>query len=287
MSIMLNENSKIIVLGITGKQGSFHTKKMLEYGSKIVAGVTPGKEGLEVEGIKVFNSIENALKVVKAEWAISFVPARFAKDSCLNALKNGLNLVVITEGIPVLDSLEIVEKAKEKNLIVIGPNCPGIISPEKSKLGIMPEHVFKQGNIGLISRSGTLTYEIVDELTRNGFGQSTCIGIGGDPVTGTDFITCLKEFEKDSDTKAVIVIGEIGGAVEEKTAEWIKENFSKPVVAYIAGVNAPEGKTLGHAGAVISGNKGTAKSKITAFEKAGVKVAELPSKTVELLKGLL
>ncbi len=281
MSVIVNKDTKVIVQGITGKQGSFHTKLMLEYGTNIVAGVTPGKAGQQVEGIPVFNSVKDALKEHEADFSIIFVPAKFAKDAAIEALENRLNIVVISEMIPVHDVLDIVKAADGK--IVIGPNCPGIISPGESKLGIMPGHVFKKGNIGVVSRSGTLTYEIVNELTRNGIGQSTVIGIGGDSVIGTNFIDALKEFEKDKETEAIVLIGEIGGDLEEKAAEFIKKNITKKVVAYIAGRTAPPGKRMGHAGAVISGSSGTAKAKTQALEKNGVKVAKLPSEIVKLL----
>ncbi|MBU4502731.1 MAG: succinate--CoA ligase subunit alpha [Nanoarchaeota archaeon] len=283
MAIIIDENTKCIVQGLTGKQGSFHTKQMKEYGTKIVSGVTPGKKGEKVEGIPVFNTIKEALEHEKAEISVMFVPPKFAKDAAFEALENDLHLVIITEHIPVHDAMEIMALAKKKNKIVIGPNCPGIISPGKSKLGIMPNHIFKEGKIGVISRSGTLTYEIVNELTNSGFGQSTVIGIGGDPIIGLDFIEGLKKFEKDDDTKAVILIGEIGGNMEEKTAEFLKD-YPKPVIAYIAGRTAPKGKTMGHAGAIIQGNAGTAEQKIKAFEKSGIKVAELPSEIIKMLK---
>jgi len=284
MAIIIDEKTKCIVQGMTGQQGSFHTNLMKEYGTKIVAGVTPGKKGQEVEGIPVFDTVKEALEHEKAEFSIIFVPAKFAKDAAFEALENDLTIVLITEHIPVHDAMEIMNMAKKKNKIVIGPNCPGIISPGKSKLGIMPDHIFKEGQIGVISRSGTLTYEIVNELTTAGFGQSTVIGIGGDAVIGLNFIEGIKKFEEDEKTKAIVLIGEIGGNMEEKTAEYLKENPSKPVIAYIAGRTAPKGKRMGHAGAIIQGNDGTAESKINAFEEAGVKVAQLPSEIIKLLK---
>ena len=284
MSILIDGNVKAIVQGVTGNQGSFHTKLMLEYGTKIVAGVTPGKGGQEIHGIPVFNSIADALGEHDAEWSIIYVPAKFVKSAAFEALDNMLNIVIISEGVPVHDSIAIMKKSKEKGLVVVGPNCPGIISPGKSKLGIMPEHIFVQGNVGLVSRSGTLTYEIINELTRNGLGQSTAVGIGGDPVVGLDFISALKLFEEDPETKAIVLIGEIGGDMEENTAKYIKENISKPVVAYIAGKTAPKGKKMGHAGAVISGDSGTAETKVKALAKVGIKVAELPSQIPKMLK---
>ncbi|MDP2907252.1 MAG: succinate--CoA ligase subunit alpha [Nanoarchaeota archaeon] len=284
MTIIIDENTKFIVQNITGNQGSFHTKLMKEYGTKIVAGVTPGKKGQIVEGIPVFDSIKDALEYESADCSIIFVPAKFAKDAAFEALENNLDIIIITEHIPVHDSIEIMELAKKRGRIVVGPNCPGVISPGKSKAGIMPYHIFKEGHIGVISRSGTLTYEIVNELTKNGFGQSTVIGIGGDPIIGLDFIEGLKMFEEDKQTEAIVLIGEIGGSMEEKTADYLKYNLSKPVVAYIAGRTAPEGKRMGHAGAIIQGKTGTADSKIKAFEEANVKVAELPSEIISLLK---
>jgi succinyl-CoA synthetase alpha subunit len=257
---------------------------MKDSGTEIVAGVTPGKAGEEVEGIPVYHSVAEALKEHKADFSVIFVPAKFAKDASLEALENGLNIIIITEGVPVHDSIEIIAKAKEKGLVVLGPNCPGIIVPEEIKIGIMPKHIFKKGNVGIVSRSGTLTYEIVNLLSENGIGQSTCVGIGGDAVIGLDFIDVLKEFESDPETEKIVLIGEIGGDLEEKAAVFIKENIKKPVVAYIAGKTAPLGKKMGHAGAIISGKAGTAESKIKALEEAGVKVAKLPSEVVGLVK---
>ncbi len=282
--ILLEKNTRAIVQGITGNQGSFHTKRMLEYGTDIVAGVTPGKGGKKVEGIPVYNSVKEALEEHKEEWSVIFVPAKFAKSAAVEALDNNLNIVIITEGIPVHDAIDIMKKANEKKLSVIGPNCPGIMSPGASKLGIMPGHIFKPGKVGVISRSGTLTYEIVDSLTQSGLGQSTVIGVGGDAVIGIDFVEALKLFEKDKETEQVVIIGEIGGDMEERTASFIKQGYKKKVVAYIAGRTAPEGKRMGHAGAVISGSSGTAASKIKALEDAGVRVAKLPSEVVEFLK---
>lgn len=277
---MILADKGIIIQGITGNQGSFHAKKMKDYGTNIVAGVTPGKGGEKVNEIPVYNSVKEALEKHKADWSVIFVPAKFAKSAAIEALENNLNIVVITEGIPVHDTIEIVHKAN--NLVIIGPNCPGIIS-SGLKLGIMPAHIFKPGKVGIISRSGTLTYEIVASLTRAGIGQSTVIGIGGDAVPGSSFIDILKLFEKDSDTEKVVIIGEIGGDMEEAAASYIKEHFSKPVVAYIAGRTAPEGRKMGHAGAVISGSSGTAAAKINKLEDAGVRVARLPSQVAELL----
>ncbi len=284
MSVLLNKNTKVIVQGITGNQGGFHTKLMKEYGTNIVAGVTPGKGGEVVEGIPVFNSVKGAMACHEVEWSCIFVPARFAKNAAFEAFENNLNVVLITENIPVHDTIAIMDVAKEKNLVIIGPNCPGIITPGESKLGIMPGHIFMKGNVGMISRSGTLTYEIINELTRNGIGQSTAIGIGGDPVIGLGFIDALKLFQQDDETEKIVLIGEIGGDLEEKAAEFINKNISKPVVAYIAGRTAPKGKRMGHAGAVIMGKAGSAEHKINVLKENSVKVAELPSEIVRLIK---
>ncbi len=281
--ILINKSTSVIVQGITGYQGSFHTKLMLDYGTKIVAGVTPGKAGERVHGVPVFDSVADALKVKKAEWSVLFVPAKFAKSAAFEALNNGLNLVIITEGIPVHDAIDIMALAEKKKLKVIGPNCPGIATAGEAKLGIIPGDLLKPGNIGILSRSGTLAYEVVNYRSQSGIGKSTVVGNGGDPVIGLDFIDLLKEFEKDKNTKAVVIIGEIGGEMEERTAKFLK-NYKKKVVAYIAGLTAPEGKRMGHAGAIISGTAGTAKAKVEALEKAGIKVAKLPSEIVKLLK---
>lgn len=277
MSILIDKKTRVIVYGL-GKQGSFHTKLMKEYGTNIVGIISRSKEGT-FENIPIYKSVKD----VEAEWCIIFVPAEFAKEAAFEALDNRLNLVIITEGIPVHDSIEIIKKAKQKNLMVIGPNCPGIISPGKSKIGIMPGHIFKKGYTAVISRSGTLTYEVVNELTKSRIGQSTVVGIGGDMAVGMDFTDVLKLLNKDEETRKIVLIGEIGGNQEEKAAEFIKNNVSKKVVAYIAGRTAPRGKAMGHAGAIIEGNTGTAESKINALEKVGVKVAELPSEIVGLL----
>jgi len=284
MPIIVNKDTKVIVQGITGQQGRFHSKLMLDYGTKIVAGVTPGKKGQEVNGVPVYDSIKEALNEHEADFSVLFVPAKFAKDAAIEAISNSLNVVFITENTPMHDVINVLDTANKRDRIVIGPNCPGIITPGESKLGIMPNHIFKKGSVGVISRSGTLTYEIVNELTRNEVGQSTVIGIGGDSVIGTNFIDALRLFEKDKETEKIVLIGEIGGDQEEKAAEFIKENISKKVVAYIAGLTAPKGKRMGHAGAIISGDFGTAKSKIKAFEDVGVKVAKLPSEIVKVLK---
>ena len=286
MGIIIDENTRAIVQGITGTQGSFHTKLMLEYGTKIVAGVTPGKGGTSIHGVPVYDTVEEAKEKHQINASIIFVPAPFAADAALEALENGIKtIVIITEHIPIKDCIEVINYAKQVNATVIGPNTPGIITPGKSKLGIMPAHIFKPGNIGMVSRSGTLTYEIAASLTRSNLGQSTCLGLGGDPITGLNFIDALKMFETDPQTKAVVLIGEIGGNLEELTAEFIaKEKYPKPVVAFIAGRSAPPGKRMGHAGAIVMGKAGTAESKIEALRKASVKVAEKPSDVAKLLK---
>ncbi|WP_088539894.1 succinate--CoA ligase subunit alpha [Methanobrevibacter sp. 87.7] len=281
--ILLDNNTKWLVQGITGKQGSFHTKQMLEYNTNIVAGVTPDKGGQDFLGVPIFNSIEEAKENVDITSSIIFVPAPFAKDAAFESIKNLDLVVIITEHIPVHDSMEIMEYAKRNNTTVIGPNTPGIITPSVGKLGIMPTHIFSEGNVGIMSRSGTLTYEIASQLTNAGIGQSTCLGIGGDPVIGTDYIEVLKMFEEDDDTDAIVLIGEIGGSAEERAADFIKDNISKPVVSYIAGRTAPKGKRMGHAGAIIDGEMGTAKTKIAKFEECGVHVAIKPSQIVDLL----
>ncbi|MBT7902643.1 succinate--CoA ligase subunit alpha [Candidatus Woesearchaeota archaeon] len=286
-NLNLSKDTKIIVQGITGHHGSFHTELMKEYGTQIIAGVTPGKGGQVIHEIPVYDSVGVALSSNpnhKITWSIIFVPAKFAKDAALEAITAGLNVVVITENIPVYDSIKIINQAKKKNLLVIGPNCPGIIKPGEIKMGIMPSHIFKKGSIGLVSRSGTLTYEIINQLSKHDLGQSLVIGMGGDPVVGADFIDALNFFEKDLSTKQIVLIGEIGGNLEELAAEHIKNNISKPVVAYVVGVSAPQGKKMGHAGAIISGSSGTAKSKIESLKSVGVKVASIPSEIVSLLK---
>ena len=282
--IILNENTKCLVQGITGKQGQFHTEQMMKYNTKIVAGVTPGKGGQEVCGVPVFDSIEEAKENVDVNASIIFVPAPFAKDAAFESIDHLDLVIIITEHIPIHDTMEIMAYAKAKGVTVIGPNTPGVISPKVGKLGIMPTHIFSEGDVGVISRSGTLTYEIASQLTRAGIGQSTCVGIGGDPVIGTPYIEVLDMFENDPDTKEIVLIGEIGGGAEEAAAEYIKENITKPVVAYIAGLSAPPGRRMGHAGAIIAGNSGTAKSKMEALAAAGVKVATKPSEIVEFIK---
>jgi len=285
LGIIIGKNTRAIVQGITGTQGSFHTELMREYGTKIVAGVTPGKGGTQIQGVPVYDTVEEAKEKHPANTSIIFVPAPFAADAALEALENGIKtVVIITEHIPIRDAVNVMAYAKDANATIIGPNTPGIITPRESKLGIMPAHVFKPGNIGMVSRSGTLTYEIAAGLTRKNLGQSTCLGLGGDPITGLNFIDALKMFEKDLQTKAIVLIGEIGGNLEELAAEYVaKDKYPKPVVAFIAGRSAPPGKRMGHAGAIVIGKAGTAESKIEKFKNAGVKVAEKPSDVAELL----
>ncbi len=290
MSVLVNKNSKIVCQGITGSQGSFHTEQCLEYGTQVVAGVTPGKGGEEHLGVPVFNTMREAVQETGADVSMIYVPAPFAADAVLEAADSGVGLVVcITEGIPVLDMVKVKAALQSYDCRLIGPNCPGIITPEECKIGIMPGFIHKKGRIGVVSRSGTLTYEAVYQTTQNGLGQTTCIGIGGDPVRGMDFIDCLELFEADPETDGVVMVGEIGGTDEEAAAEYIKSNVSKPVVAYIAGVTAPPGKRMGHAGAIVAGGKGTAEDKFKALDAAGVATvrspAELGSRMLELLGG--
>ncbi|RME77770.1 succinate--CoA ligase subunit alpha [Candidatus Woesearchaeota archaeon] len=284
---MITKDTAVLVQGITGKQGRFHTKQMLEYGTRIVAGVTPGKQGEIVEGIPVFSSVKQALAKEPAQWSILFVPAPHLKSAAFEALEADLNIVIITEGVPVHDTLAIIRKAQEKGLRVIGPNCPGIIRVDEAKLGIMPNHIFKKGPVGIVSRSGTLTYEIVSALSEKDIGQSSVIGIGGDPIIGLHFIDVLRYFEEDPQTKAIILIGEIGGELEEQAATYIKEQVTKPVFGFIAGRYAPPGKHMGHAGAIISGSTGTARNKIEALESAGVRVAKTPREIAQNIKQAL
>lgn len=277
MTIIVDKDTRVIVQGITGRQGSTHARLMLEYGTKVVAGVTPGREGESVGGIPVYDTVSAALDEHEADAHIVFVPAAFAVDAILEGVYAGLDPVVaITEHIPVRDSIEFVNFAKGRGTTIIGPNCPGVISPGETKVGIMPGYVYKQGSVGVVSRSGTLTYEIAHILSMAGHGQSTVLGIGGDPVTGLDFVDVLKKFKDDDQTKAVVLVGEIGGNAEERAATYIKSDFTKPVVAYIAGRSAPPGKRMGHAGAIVSGTSGSAQSKIDALEAVGVSVAETP-----------
>ncbi|WP_407413661.1 succinate--CoA ligase subunit alpha [Methanobrevibacter sp.] len=282
--IFLDKDTKCLVQGITGKQGSFHTEQMLKYDTCIEAGVTPGKGGQDFLGVPIFNSVEEATEETDVNSSIIFVPAKFAKDAAFESIKHLDMVIIISEHIPIHDSMDIMAYANKMDTVVIGPNTPGVISPGVGKLGIMPTHIFKEGNVGVISRSGTLTYEIASELTRAGIGQSTCVGIGGDPVIGTNYIEVLKKFEEDDGTDAVVLIGEIGGNAEENAAEFIKNEMTKPVVSYIAGRTAPPGKRMGHAGAIIQGNTGTVASKTEALNNAGVEVAKMPSEIVELIK---
>ena len=288
MSILINENTKLIVQGITGKEGSFHAKSCQEYGTKLVGGVTPKKGGTEILDVPVFNSVKEAVAEVKPNTTMIFVPARFAASAIIEAADAGIQLIVcITEGIPVYDMLEAKKAVISNGVRLIGPNCPGLISPEKSKVGIMPSSIHKKGNVGVVSRSGTLTYEAVYQLTQLGIGQSTCIGIGGDPVIGTNFIDVLKAFQDDKETDAICMIGEIGGSAEEEAADFIKQYVTKPVVSFIAGLSAPEGKRMGHAGAIISGGKGTASSKMKALNNAGVLVCKNPADIGITIKNIL
>ena len=289
MSILVNKESRIVCQGITGNQGSFHTEQCIDYGTKVVAGVTPGRGGEEHLGVPVFNTMREAVAETGADVSMIYVPAPFAADAILEAADSGVGLIVcITEGIPVLDMVKVKSALRSYNCRLIGPNCPGIITPDECKIGIMPGFIHQKGRIGVISRSGTLTYEAVYQTTQNGLGQSTCIGIGGDPVRGMNFIDCLELFQADPETDGVVMVGEIGGTDEEAAAEFIKSDVSKPVVAYIAGVTAPAGKRMGHAGAIIAGGKGTAADKFKALDVAGVATvrspAELGNKMLELLQ---
>jgi succinyl-CoA synthetase alpha subunit len=288
MGIIIDGNTRAIVQGITGTQGSLHTRLMLKYGTKIVAGVTPGKGGAEEQGVPVYDTVKEAREKHSPNASIIFVPAPFATEAALEAIDSGIKtIVMITEHVPIKDSTELIARARQANLTIIGPNTPGIIAPGQCKLGIMPPHIFTSGSVGIASRSGTLTYEIAASLTKNQIGQSTCIGVGGDPITGLNFIEALELFRKDSQTNAVVLIGEIGGNLEELTAEYIARGYPKPVIAYVAGRSALPEKRMGHAGAIIMGKAGTAETKIKAFESAGVKVAEKPSDVARDVAGSL
>lgn len=288
MSILVNKNSKVVVQGFTGQEGSFHAKQCMDYGTNILAGVTPGKGGSDHLGISVFNTVKEAVIEKKANVSLIFVPPAFASDAIMEASEAGVEIIVcITEGIPTKDMVIAKKYLQKNNTILIGPNCPGVITPGEAKIGIMPGFVFKKGKVGLISKSGTLTYEAANQVVNAGYGISTAIGIGGDPIIGYSFIDLLKLFEADKNTEAIVMIGEIGGDLEIQAAKYIKENISKPVVAFIAGQTAPKGKRMGHAGAIIAGSKGTAKEKINALNKANVKVAETAAKIGNTIKKVL
>jgi succinyl-CoA synthetase alpha subunit len=286
MSIFIDSGTRLIVQGITGRDGSFHTKQMIEYGTTVVGGVTPGKGGQKFEGtVPIFNTVSEAVKATGANTTVIYVPPPFAADAMMEAADAGVSLIVaITEGVPVMDMTRVYPFVRERGARLLGPNCPGLISPGKSKVGIIPGRICTAGSIGLVSRSGTLTYEVVYQMTRAGLGQTTCVGIGGDPINGTNFIDCLAAFEADEDTTSVVIIGEIGGTDEQEAARFVKENMTKQVVGFIAGQTAPPGRRMGHAGAIISGSAGTAAEKIQAFEENGIAVAKRPIDVVGLLK---
>jgi succinyl-CoA synthetase alpha subunit len=285
MSILIDRNTRVVVQGITGRDGMFHTRQMLDYGTKIVAGVTPGKAGQTVEGVLVFDSVKEAKDATNANTSVIYVPSKFAVDAIYEAADAGIDLVVcISEGIPAMDMPEVYNYLKDKKTRLVGPNTPGLITPGVTKVGIMPGQIHMKGNVGVVSRSGTLTYEVVYHLTANGMGQSTCLGTGGDQIVGTGFLDVLEMFEKDPQTKAVVLIGEIGGTDEEEAAAFIKKKMTKPVVAFVAGRTAPPGKRMGHAGAIIAGGSGTAAEKVAAFQKAKIKVAESPAEVAVLMK---
>ena len=278
MSILVNKDTKVICQGITGSAGEFHTKHCIEYGTKMVGGVTPGKGGETVQGVPVFDTVAEAVEQTGASATMIFVPPPFAADAILEALDAKMDVIIaITEGVPALDMVEVYDRVKNSDSVLIGPNCPGVITPEECKIGIMPGYIHKKGSVGVMSRSGTLTYEAVWQLTNLGLGQSTCVGLGGDPIVGTSFIDLLKLYEADPETEAILMMGEIGGTAEEEAAAYVKEHVTKPTAAFIAGRTAPPGKRMGHAGAIISGGKGTATEKIAALEAAGIEVAESPA----------
>lgn len=289
MAILIDKNTKVICQGFTGGQGTFHSEQALVYGTKLVGGVSPNKGGSSHLGLPVFNTVREAVENTGAKATVIYVPAPFCKDAIIEAIDAGIKLIVcITEGIPTLDMLKVKQKLNETGVVMIGPNCPGVITPDECKIGIMPAHIHKKGKVGIVSRSGTLTYEAVKQTTDEGFGQSTCVGIGGDPIPGSSFIDILERFQQDPETEAIVMIGEIGGSAEEDAASFIKDNVTKPVVAYIAGITAPKGKRMGHAGAIISGGKGTAAEKIAALETAGVtcvkSLAEIGAALRKILK---
>ena len=289
MSIFIDDSTKLVVQGITGRDGSFHTKQMMEYGTRVVAGVTPGKGGQTFEGgVPIFDTVEEAVRETGANTSVIYVPPAFAADAMFEAADAGVDFIVcITEGVPVLDMTRVRPYVREKGARLLGPNCPGLLSPGKSKVGIIPGHITQPGNVGLVSRSGTLTYEVVFKLKQAGLGTTTCVGIGGDPINGTDFIDCLAAFEADPETQAVVMIGEIGGTDEQDAARYVKENLSKPVVGFIAGQTAPPGRRMGHAGAIISGSAGTAEEKMQAFRDNGIGVARRPLDVVGLIQEAL
>lgn len=288
MSILIDKSTRLLVQGITGRDGRFHTEKMKEYGTNIVGGTSPGKGGAEMLGIPVFDTMYDAVKKTDANTSIIFVPARFAADAIMEAADAGVKLIIcISEGIPTLDVVKAYRFVREKGAMLIGPNCPGLVSPGKSLVGILPAQIFKEGKVGVISRSGTLTYEVVYHLTANGMGQSSAIGMGGDPVTGLYFRELLEMLQNDPDTEAIVMIGEIGGNAEEQAAEYVRNHVTKPVVGFIAGQSAPPGKQMGHAGAIISGTSGSAADKISAMEAAGIRVAKEPSEIPDMLKKML
>ncbi|MEX4156271.1 succinate--CoA ligase subunit alpha [Haemophilus influenzae] len=288
MAILIDKNTKVICQGFTGGQGAFHSEQALAYGTQLVGGVSPNKGGTTHLGLPVFNTVREAVENTGATATVIYVPASFCKDAIIEAIDAGIQLIVcITEGIPTLDMLKVKQKLNETGVVMIGPNCPGVITPDECKIGIMPAHIHKKGKVGIVSRSGTLTYEAVKQTTDEGFGQSTCVGIGGDPIPGSSFIDILERFQQDPETEAIVMIGEIGGSAEEEAAIFIKDNVTKPVVAYIAGITAPKGKRMGHAGAIISGGKGTAVEKIAALETAGVTCVKSLAEIGEALRKLL